>query len=284
MYDIRPIHISPAMYAKWILNQKNSVARRDISFLFYLVNNKEIRAVDSGIYSSLHSSKLPNLTAGKLKEKIENNDLKLEANLSTVFTSLTGSRQYWSRKFGDLEIMDEKFGPATFFLTLSCAEYYWDEMHRFLIEMNQDIPNVANLKISSLVSLDPVMVSKLFNIRWKNFFNNVIKNKNGPLGEVEHYFWRLEYQARGMPHIHMKLWVKNAPIINQNTEEEVIAFIDKHITCSIPNDNDELKNLVQKFQFHKCTNSCKRQISTKQKDKKNEFVKCRYGYPRKVFS
>jgi hypothetical protein len=112
MFDKRTINISPA---KWILNQKNSIARRDISYLFFLVNNKEIRAVDSGIFSSLHSSKMANLTAGKLHEKIENNDVKLESYLSTVFSSLTGSKEYWSKMFGDLEIMDEKFGPATFF-------------------------------------------------------------------------------------------------------------------------------------------------------------------------
>jgi len=31
-----------------------------------------------------------------------------------------------------------------------------------------------------------------------------------------------------MTHIHMKLWIENAPIINKNTNEEVIEFIEKH--------------------------------------------------------
>jgi hypothetical protein len=35
------------------------------------------------------------------------------------------------------------------------------------------------------------------------FFNGGLMN--GEIGELEHYFWRYEYQDRGAPHIHMKL-------------------------------------------------------------------------------
>ena len=46
--------------------------------------------------------------------------------------------------------MDEKFGPATFFVTLSCAEYYWEDLRDFLIKMNSDIENIENLNINYL--------------------------------------------------------------------------------------------------------------------------------------
>jgi ATP-dependent DNA helicase PIF1 len=58
-----------------------------------------------------------------------------------MFTAVRGTREYWSQKYGDLEILDEKLGPATFFITLSCAEYSWQEMRSFLTRVNEDIQN-----------------------------------------------------------------------------------------------------------------------------------------------
>ena len=36
---------------------------------------------------------------------------------------------------------------------------------------------------------------------------------------------------RGSPHAHCLLWVKGAPKIGHNTDDEVCAFIDKYITA-----------------------------------------------------
>jgi hypothetical protein len=73
----------------------------------------------------------------------------------------------------------------------------------------------------------------------KSYFNKVILNENGPLSKVEQYFWRIEYQARGMPHIHMKLWIKYAHIDGKDSNENVLQFIKKIISCSIPKNNPE---------------------------------------------
>ena len=36
----------------------------------------------------------------------------------------------------------------------------------------------------------------------------ILKNENGPLGTVEDYVWKKEYQKRGAVHWHISLWVK----------------------------------------------------------------------------
>jgi len=48
-----------------------------------------------------------------------------------------------------------------------------------------------------------------------------ICSKDHPIGEVTHYFWRREYQGRGIQHFHLLLWIKNAPIIGESSAEEV---------------------------------------------------------------
>ena len=35
-----------------------------------------------------------------------------------------------------------------------------------------------------------------------------------------------------------------------------LDYIDQHVTCEIPNQDQELKKLVEDLQKHKCTNTC----------------------------
>ena len=55
-----------------------------------------------------------------------------------------------------------------------------------------------------------------------------------PLGEITDYFWRQEYHARGAPHIHLLLWVKDAPKFGKDSDESVLSFIQQYIRCAIP--------------------------------------------------
>jgi hypothetical protein len=57
-----------------------------------------------------------------------------------------------------------------------------------------------------------IRIYVFFENRWRAFLNTVILDPQGPVGIVTDYFWRLEIQARGAPHIHMKIWVEKAPI------------------------------------------------------------------------
>ena len=48
-YTKRPFRIKPAQYHKWILRHKNPIARRDIPYIFHLVNNKDMLGIDYSI-------------------------------------------------------------------------------------------------------------------------------------------------------------------------------------------------------------------------------------------
>ncbi|XP_078603870.1 uncharacterized protein LOC144877700 [Branchiostoma floridae x Branchiostoma japonicum] len=80
---------------------------------------------------------------------------------------------------------------------------------------------------------------------------------------------RIEFQARGSPHAHSILWIKDAPQINVDSDEDVVKFINEHITCSIPEENDEeLRKLVLSVQKHGHSATCRRE------------QKCRFRFPR----
>ena len=46
-----------------------------------------------------------------------------------------------------------------------------------------------------------------------------------PLGKLIDWFYRVEYQQRGLPHIHMFIWLENAPVFGVDKDENVVNFI-----------------------------------------------------------
>ncbi len=124
------------------------------------------------------------------------------------------------------------------------------------------------------------MVSDYFDKKYQTFFHTVILKDDGPFGKVDADFERREYQARGTPHIHYFLWILKAPLFGRDSNEAIIEFIDKHITCELPDPETqpELYNLVVKYQTHRCGQSCQ-----SVKWYKGLYIKyCRHGFPREA--
>lgn len=94
-----------------------------------------------------------------------------------------------------------------------------------------------------------------------------------PIGNMVDFFYRTEFQQRGSPHIHCLLWVKNAPNLVENTKKEICEFVDKYISCSMPDERSdpELHDIVKSVQMHSKshTKSCKKHSTT-----------CRFNFPR----
>ena len=66
----------------------------------------------------------------------------------------------------------------------------------------------------------------------------ILGSKTPPIVKIKDYFYRVEFQQRGSPHIHMLVWVNNAPSISKNTVEEIADFVNLYITCK---KNDEIE-------------------------------------------
>ena len=76
-----------------------------------------------------------------------------------------------------------------------------------------------------------------------------------PLGKISDWFYRVEYQQRGSSHIHMLIWLEDAPEFGKDSDAKVTSFIDKIITYQKPIDNLELLNLVNR-QVHRHSHTC----------------------------
>ena len=65
-----------------------------------------------------------------------------------------------------------------------------------------------------------------------------------PLGKISDWFYRVEYQQRDSPHIHMLIWLDSAPVFGVNDDAIVTDFIDQIISCKWPVDYLQLQKLV----------------------------------------
>ena len=159
MYENRPVRISPAMFARIQLMNQNPNARRNIQYIFSLLNNKDIRAAESGIYATLNATYATDLNNQNFQKKIAEEDKDTELNLRTVMTAVSNSKEYWAQVSSDLKAYNRHKGPATFFGTISPAEYNWQELYSFLMNNTSDLPRARQLSLSELINLEPMLVT-----------------------------------------------------------------------------------------------------------------------------
>ena len=169
--------------------------------------------------------------------------------------------------------MIRQLSLPTWFMLLSAADTRWIDLLKMLAKLNnrvdytdKDIEGLSWEEKTKLVQKDPVTCSRYFDHRIQEFLNTIRKCNCEPIGKLRDFFYRVEFQQRVSPHIHMLVLIENAPTLEKNTEEEIVQFVDKHITCSA--DDAESAYLVE-LQIHKHSKTCR---------KKRKAI-CRFGFP-----
>ena len=120
---------------------------------------------------------------------------------------------------------------------------------------DKDIEELTWQEKTKLVQKDPVTCSRYFDHRVQEFLNIILKSNCEPIGKLRDFFYRVEFQHCGSPHIHMLVWIDNAPSLEKNSEEEIVQFVDKYLTCSV---NDEETAHLVELQTHKHSRTCRK--------------------------
>ena len=271
----RNVSLPEYLFIRTRLMSKHSRFRLNLQYLFFLLNDATNRQVKTGLYYTMMvANARERYTAGRYLNELKGE--QLESNLMSIFVKLRNTEQFWRQPSNNVKCMTLHYGPATWFLTLSPSEWKWSDLCEYLREMN---PDKEKLDISELIAYDPVSTSRFMCIKFKAIIDFICSADN-PIGEVIHYFWRLEYQTRGIQHMHCMIWIKDAPVLGKSPDEEVVTFIRKYVTCEIPNENvsPTLYETVTSDQNHKHNSYCMRTKKTENKI----YRKCRFGFPRPV--
>ena len=160
--------------------------------------------------------------------------------------NIRGSPPYWQKMFYEVLAMIHTVGIPTWFLTLSAADMKWPEViqsiaHQYGTIYTEDEVSALPWQIKSTwLRSNPVTAARMFQYRLETFVITFLKSNANPIGCVTEYVIWIEFQARGSPHAHTLFWIKDAPKIGYSDDEDVKSFIDKYVSCSLPDCDEEL--------------------------------------------
>ncbi|KAK6167006.1 hypothetical protein SNE40_021119 [Patella caerulea] len=260
-----------------LMNVDNRFAK-NTDYIFYAQYLYELSQVVSSVSIALRKTKSGGnrITADMLtNEEPLKNILKCDDGYRFL-KSVRGSPSYWKTTQSDLFAMIRQLGVATYFISFSSAELRWSSFIEVILRQQGDNRKASDLdwaEKQEILRSNPITIARMFDHRFHYFLKNFIMSKAEPIGKVKDYFYRIEYQMRGSCHVHGLLWIEDAPVLGRDPDSKLVEFVDKYITCKMPNisDDPELHEIVSSVQTHskKHSKSCK---------KKNTV--CRFNFPR----
>ena len=153
------------------------------------------------------------LTAGQLRGRLDDNP-HLRENCYSFMRDIRGTQAYWNSIKIQLYAMFRTLGPPTFFITLSADDNNWTDLMVVLSKckgQNLSEEQASELSPSekrAMMTTNPVVTARHFAHRFQCLSREVIKGTGQPISEVLDFFWRIEFQLRGSPHVHSMWWIK----------------------------------------------------------------------------
>ena len=272
---LREKKLQDATFEQTRLMTSDNYQRRNIQYILHLVGQKEKRLIKEGIFSVQNKS-FQSMTKKDIRDNARDENSELLKRITSVLRKLPTQREFWSEIRSKVEAMVFEFGPPTFWATFSPGEYDDQEMLAYLRKRNSDLPEVETMTVSQLVCKDPILACTYLQTKFDATLKFMLSDAN-PIGKIKHHFVRTEYQTRLMPHFHCFFWVEDAPIIGRDSEDTILNFIGKYVSCKLPSPNEDpfMFGLVKKYQLHHCNSYCLR------KPKKGRGkARCKFSFPR----
>ena len=291
-------------YFTFLFNYRDGRFSKHKRFRYFAVNSFLRWSSCNHAKYFVERKKMKNMSVEELKDKIKSNP-KFMDNISAANQNLRGTTAYWNARTQEVLAMIDELGSPHFFFTLSAADEFWPEMYEIL-NPSFDWKNASEREIRKekrrLFRDNPDDFAYFFKFKVQWFFKNVLKKSL----DVVEFFYRVEFQHRGSPHIHGIVWVRFAPDmsglgqppekVDKKQVEEVEKFFSKFISAQNPNSSlefeihpcsvlygnvpqdghlNDLAALLKACQSHtRCSSYCLNY------DKKSNSQKCRFNFPK----
>ncbi|XP_044761985.1 uncharacterized protein LOC123319187 [Coccinella septempunctata] len=144
-------------------------------------------------------------------------------------STFAGSPRFMQQSYQDAMAIVAKFGRPSLFVTLTCNPH-WREI-------------TDNLGSRLLNAQDrPALIARVFDLKRRAFFEDVLINKI--FGTALAYVYVIEFQKRGLPHLHCLLTLADEDKLREPNE------VDKHICAELPRENTRLYDIILKSMIH----------------------------------
>ena len=155
--------------------------------------------------------------------------------------------------------MIRQLGKPTWFCSFSAAETRWTHLLRILGRLvdkkeytDNEIKDMTWQNKSELIKKDPVTCARNFEHMVQIFLRDFMKSTLKPVGEILDFFYRVEFQQRGSPHIHALYWIKDAPEYGNDSNDDIVEFVDNYLACKADSADHDMGELVN-YQRHRQT-------------------------------
>ncbi len=201
-----------------------------------------------------------------LREAMSNDniDLKTIGNPCLLPSSKVGSPRWYHAKYQDAMTIVQSFRKPDLFITFTCNPK-WPEI-------------TDNLFLSQSAYDRPGLVARVFSQK-KNELMDDLKHK-GIFGRTVAHVETVEFQKRGLPHIHILL------ILSNDDSLKCSDHYDKIVSAEIPDEKTcpRLHKAVMKHMIHHHTSHCYRDGSNQcskffPKKFVEETIEAEDGYP-----
>jgi Helitron helicase-like domain at N-terminus len=208
--DYRESEVTVAQYARTLLYYYDGRFARDKFWCFYTLNYCERRKNNSqgSFYVNTYSNDKEK-TVQEIADEIKAGNTSWIDKISFFASSIKGSSNYWRTRRNEVNTwishhVKKGNGPPTFFMTFSCAEYWWPDLQQLIIDRftvcGLDPPDISELNKVRLINEYTIITQEYFQERMKNWLETVGKDVFG----IEHYWLRFEFApSRGQIHAHM---------------------------------------------------------------------------------
>ena len=111
-----------------------------------------------------------------------------------------------------------------------------------------------------MLNSNPVIVAKHFQFRLERLFENVLLSSGNPIGKVQYYAIRIEFQFLGSPHAHCFIWIKDCSTFTNENIDSFVEFMDQHVQVCLPDPilEPELHHLVKMYHTHAHSKTCRK--------------------------
>jgi hypothetical protein len=230
MGEKREVHLWDQKFFEQRIFNKDQRYAYHPEYIFTAATYIEQKQINSNLFTQ-H-------TTGK-KVKMEGKISFQKNDAFAVLDKIKGTPKYWQSKKFELIAKLETWGPFHWFFTLSCADKRWPEVFvsylrgkgmEVEVEVREANTEGQYAKIEAYVIQDEerielktfikehlqendheiiqrsvLKVTRIFNHRLQNFIKIKMKGGSNPM-HIEHYQYRIEFQARGAAHAHGVLW------------------------------------------------------------------------------
>ncbi|XP_066911966.1 uncharacterized protein [Clytia hemisphaerica] len=272
----RDRNITPIKYVHARLKSSDDRFASDPQYIFHSLHWTESSNVASAISFSQQKHFQSDISAGSLTNPDNVRQMINDDQIfQNSFKNIRGTPQWCHNMMLDVLAKCRVFGPSTYFLTWSAALFKWTSIIKVVATQygenltDEEVNNMSWSEKVQYLKRNPVTVARQIDHIFNKVFPKMLMSGMHPIGQILNYDDRREFQHRtGLEHVHSQVHIKDAPKINErdsSKDNEVIDFIDKYVTCQLPDKEKypELYHLVNTVQKHHHTFTCRKKSGSR---------------------